>query len=159
MVTTGTLSLRFVLLILSVPVVVLSSDNFCEHVKCDFQHGSLCHYANSRAIGPEVTKPWIIRHVRMHSIGSKNQRSCNSFAAAYLSGKDTALMETAKKMVSPANIRFKYYEATDGVQLLVCCGDPRPEVCPFKSNLGASPEDKNWQTGTATCPAGTDKVM
>uniref|UniRef100_A0A5S6QTG4 MAM domain-containing protein n=1 Tax=Trichuris muris TaxID=70415 RepID=A0A5S6QTG4_TRIMR len=161
MMITDIVSTRFILLILFTGVVVLSSsvENFCEHINCDFQHGSLCHYANSRAIGPEITKPWIIRQIRMHSAGTDKRHYCNSFAAAYLDSKDTALMETVKRMASPATIRFKYYEATNGVQLLVCCGDPRPEACSFKSNLGVTPEDHNWQTGMAKCPAGTDKIV
>ncbi len=78
------------------------------------------------------------------------------YAAAYMLSGQKAGIQADVELKEDRAIKFRYYEATNGLQIKGCCDTNRN--CPFASNKDITIRDKRWKNGSFFCPAGTSKV-
>ena len=83
-------------------------------------------------------------------------KSNQHFASAYLRPRQVATLTGRLLSGEPETIRFRFWEATRGLQLQVCCDSV--EQCVFRTELGVEKGSRRWRGGQAKCPAGTKKV-
>ncbi|KFD61632.1 hypothetical protein M514_06970 [Trichuris suis] len=139
----------------------------CSKLVCDFE-GNFCSYVNS-GNGVSLTNGmvgsgtssnnWetVQGRYRNPLTGLNNAASGTYYAATYLCPNKKAVLSAESELAEERVIRFNYYKATQGIQLIGCCG-PNADVCTFKTPIDVEVGDRVWKVGNMVCPAGPNKV-
>jgi len=133
--------------------------NPCGKITCNFEGGNPCSYTNARG-GDGGTKSWeVVQSPYKNPLtGIPTAAEGNSFAGSYLAPHDTAVLTTDISYPQNYIVKFFGYRATEGIDLLACCGGANS--CPYSTTNQVQISDfRSWKPATITCPQGTNKVL
>ncbi|KRY58400.1 hypothetical protein T03_18095 [Trichinella britovi] len=129
----------------------------CEAFVCGFE-GRMCAYQDLANSGLATTS-WEIVQGRFRNplTGLNNAPSGNYYVATYLLPNQRSVLRSTGDLAEERVIKFQYYKATQGIQLVVCCG-PNSDICSFKTPIDVEVGDRVWKVGYVVCPAGPNQI-
>ncbi|KRY33150.1 hypothetical protein T01_9133 [Trichinella spiralis] len=129
----------------------------CEAFVCGFE-GRMCAYQDLANSGLATTS-WEIVQGRFRNplTGLNNAPSGSYYVATYLLPNQRSVLRSTGNLADERVIKFQYYKATQGIQLVVCCG-PNSDICGFKTPIDVEVGDRVWKVGYVVCPAGPNQI-
>ena len=133
------------------------ADSLCA-AACNFEDGDACGFISAR--GPGFNRDFAIarRKFKNRATGIRRPGEGRAFAAVFLRPRSKAGLQASFPVAQEDfRVAFKYYEVTQGIQLLACCDSS--DNCPIKSDPSVSVGDRDWQEASFSCPAGTRSLL